>query len=133
MKKLWLLAIALLCTIAAPALLHAQNTAPATGITGKWHFVLDTSGGPRDFDADFTIDPDGNVGGTFGKSTVVGTFKEGHLLLDFSTTSEEAGETAQLKIDGKFEDPATLAGNWQFSSYDGTFRAIRPKPETPSN
>jgi hypothetical protein len=42
-------------------------------------------------------------------------------------TSDETGETAPLKIAGKIDDTAAMTGTWEFSSYDGTFKATRPK------
>ncbi|MFC5863510.1 hypothetical protein ACFPT7_14485 [Acidicapsa dinghuensis] len=106
---------------------------PDVRINGKWHFVFDTEGGDREFEAEFTVDPDGNVTGTFGPSAVKGTFKDGHLSLLFETTSEEANETAPLHIDGKFDDKTTsLTGTWQFSSYDGAFKATHPDTAQPT-
>jgi len=42
-------------------------------------------------------------------------------------TSEESGETAPLKLVGKLDETAALVGTWEFSSYNGTFKATRPK------
>jgi hypothetical protein len=97
-------------------------------IDGKWHFVLDTPGGDRDIDAEFTADPDGKVTGHFGKDAVAGTFKDGQLSLVFSMTAEETGETADMKLSGKLDDSAALVGDWAFSAYNGAFKATRPKP-----
>jgi len=133
MKRWWIAAAAALCLVVLSTIMHAQAVAPALGVVGKWHFVLDTPDGPRDFDAEFTVDAEGKVAGTFGKSTALGTYKDGHLLMDFPATDDQSGETGQLKLDGKIEDPATLSGTWQFSSYDGDFRAFRPKNETPAS
>ena len=132
MKRVWTAALAAFCLMVVSVLVYAQEAIPESGVAGKWHFVLDTPGGPRDFDAEFTVDAEGKIGGSFGKSTAVGSFKEGHLLMDFPATDDQSGETAQLKLDGKLEDATTLSGNWQFSSYDGTFRAFRPKKDAPS-
>jgi hypothetical protein len=102
--------------------LQAQDA----GISGKWHFVLATPGGDRDVDADFSVDNDGNVTGKWGNSDVVGTYKEGKMALTFQFTSEEAGTTADMKLDGKLDDAGALAGDWTFSEYNGTFQATRP-------
>ena len=102
--------------------------APDTRINGKWHFVFDTSGGDRDFEAEFTVDNEGKVTGTWDKSPATGTYKDGHLVMAFETHSEEAGETAQLQLDGKMGEASTITGSWAFASYDGTFKATRPKP-----
>jgi hypothetical protein len=106
---------------------HQTATPQQSAVEGKWHFVLDTPGGDREMEAEFAVDADGKVTGKFGKTDVAGTFKDGHLQLDFQMTSEESGETAALKIDGKLDDAAALAGTWEFSSYNGTFKASRPK------
>jgi hypothetical protein len=112
---------------AAPAA-QAQSATPDKRINGKWHFVFDTTGGDREFNAEFTVDADGNVTGTWEKAPASGTFKDGHLLMVFDVTSEEANETAPLHLDGKIDDSDTITGNWQFSSYDGAFKATHPKP-----
>ena len=137
MKKLLLAVLALTLSLTGAVLAHAQATPDKTASTpdksqdntvnGKWHFVFETPGGDREFDADFTVDAEGKVSGTFGKSNAAGTYKDGHLQLAFDTTTEE-GETGQLQIDGKLDETATLTGSWAFSSYDGTFKAARPKP-----
>jgi hypothetical protein len=105
----------------------AQDNAAPSGVNGKWQFVLDTPGGDRDVDADFTVDADGKVSGTFGKDTAAGTFKDGKLELGFQMTSEEAGETAHMSMTGTLDATGAITGNWKFSSYDGTFKALRPK------
>ncbi len=117
---------------AQPAAQSADAAKPDTRINGKWHFVFDTEGGDREFEAEFTVDPEGNVTGTFGPSAVKGTFKDGHLDLLFDTTSEEANETAPLHIDGKLDETAALTGTWQFSSYDGAFKAMHPGTAQPT-
>jgi hypothetical protein len=112
----------------APPAAQDKPAKPDQKINGKWHFVFDTQGGDREFNAEFTVDADGNVTGTWDKSPATGTYKDGHLLMAFDTYSEEANETATLHLDGKFDDTDTLTGNWTFSSYDGTFKATHPKP-----
>lgn len=112
---------------ARPVTPDSQST-PDKRINGKWHFVFDTQGGDREFEAEFTVDADGNVTGTWDKKPATGTYKDGHLKMAFDTFSEEANETAQLQLDGKIDDSATLTGNWAFSSYEGTFKATHPKP-----
>ena len=126
--------ITLTANAQAPSAGQPTATQPAntdSKINGRWHFVLTTDGGDRDFLAQLTVDTEGKVTGTWEKAAVAGTYKDGHLQLAFDTFSEEANETSQLTIDGKLEDPATdpgtLTGNWTFSSYQGTFKATRPK------
>ena len=146
MKKLRFVALAIALTSttlvtpasliaqAAPATPAAQDkpAAPAAGqdqrINGKWHFVFDTGGGDRDFSAEFTVDAQGNVTGTWEKAPATGTYKDGHLLMVFDVTSEEANETAPLHLDGQMDDSGSITGTWQFSSYDGAFKAVHPKP-----
>lgn len=136
MKKFLAVVAVVLCLAAASATTWAQDkvqdkaqdkATSSSGISGKWRFMLDTPGGDRDVDAEFTVDADGKVSGTWGKTTVAGTFKDGSLNLDFSYTSDEAGTTDQMKIVGKLDDVPSISGTWQFSSYDGTFKALRPK------
>jgi hypothetical protein len=114
----------MVCLIVGRQLVNAQDA----GINGKWHFVMDTPGGDRLIDAEFTVAADGNVTGKWGKTDVAGTYKDGKLDLNFSTTSEESGETAPLKVVGKLDDAGALVGTWEFSAYSGTFKATRPKP-----
>jgi hypothetical protein len=141
MKKFLLAVLALTLSLTGAVLAQAPATPDKTTsapekspdksqdntVNGKWHFVFNTPGGDRDFDADFTVDAEGKVSGTFGKSAAAGTYKDGHLQMAFDTTTEE-GETGQLQMDGKLDEIATLTGTWSFSSYDGTFKATRPKP-----
>ena len=125
MRKLLVIAAAAICLVMGRPVIHAQDTA-ASGINGKWHFVLETPGGDREVDADFSVDNDGNVTGKWGPADVAGTYKEGKLALTFQFTSEEAGTTADMKITGKL-DEAALAGDWEFSEYNGTYKATRPE------
>jgi hypothetical protein len=123
-----MIAAAVVCLVMVQPVMQAQDK----GINGKWHFVLETPGGDREIDADFTVDADGNVSGKWGNSDVAGTYKEGKLSLDFQFTSEEAGATAAMKIDGKLDDSAALAGDWAFTEYNGSFKATRPGAAAPA-
>jgi hypothetical protein len=123
MKRLIVFAVAILSL----TLIGPRTSAQETGIDGKWHFVMDTPGGDREMDANFIVDTDGKVTGKFGDTDVAGTFKNGEMNLDFEMTSQESGETSHLKLDGKLDDTASLSGTWQFSEYNGTFKATRPK------
>jgi hypothetical protein len=122
-KKFLVVALAMVCLIFVRQVANAQDA----GINGKWHFVMDTPGGDREMDADFTVAADGKVTGKYGTTDVAGTYKDGKLDLNFSMTSEESGETAPLKLVGKLDETAALVGTWEFSSYNGTFKATRPK------
>ena len=97
-------------------------------INGKWHFVFDTSGGERDANAEFTVDAEGNVTGTWEKVPATGTYKDGHLVMNFDVTAEDLNETATLHLDGQMDDSNTITGTSTFSSYDATFKATHPKP-----
>ena len=121
MKKILMIA-AVVCLVAGYPVLRGQDA----GINGKWHFVLETPGGERDLDADFTVDPEGNVTGKWANADVAGTYKDGALALTFQFTSEEAGATADMKLNGKMDDSGAIAGDWAFSEYNGTFKATRP-------
>jgi hypothetical protein len=128
MKKFFAVIALVAGLMLGSTLANAQaSAAPAGGINGKWHFVLDTPGGDRESEADFTADADGKVTGTWGKSSVAGTFKDGKLNLAFQMTAEETGETAEMKLMGTMDDKGAITGNWQFSAYDGTFTASHPK------
>ena len=137
MKKFLMVVTAIVALVFLNPLAHSQTPAPAPtqtpapdqGVTGKWHFVLDTPGGPRENDSQFTVDKDGNVTGKFGDTDVAGTFKGGELNLNFDFTSEEAGATAPMKILGKIDETGALTGTWEFSEYNGTFKATRPAPD----
>src|ERR1700722_7219389 len=92
-KILAVLAVVMVCLAAASmratAQDKAQTAAPGSNVSGKWHFILDTPGGDRDIDAEFTVDADGKVSGSWGKSSALGTYKNGSLNLDFSFYSDE--------------------------------------------
>jgi hypothetical protein len=124
MKRLLVLAVAVAFLLA----IHPAAIAADAGISGKWHFVMDTPGGDREMDAEFAVDADGKVTGKYDKSVVAGTYKDGKMDLSFEMTSEESGETAPLKLVGKLDDTGALIGTWEFSSYSGTFKAAHPKP-----
>jgi len=124
-KRILFVAVAIVCLIVGRPVAHAQ----AAGLDGKWHFVMDTPGGDREMDAEFAVDKDGKVTGKYGNTDVAGTFKDGKMNLDFSMTSDESGETAQLKLVGTIDATNALTGTWEFSSYSGTFKATHPKPQ----
>ncbi|MFZ0743174.1 MAG: hypothetical protein WAM85_02155 [Terracidiphilus sp.] len=123
MKKFLVVGAAIACLMMGRPTANSQDT----GINGKWHFVLDTPGGDREEDAEFTVAADGHVTGKYGTTDVAGTFKDGKMDLEFPMTSEEAGETDQLKLMGKLDETNVLTGTWEFSEYKGTFKANRPK------
>ena len=138
MKKLLFVATAMACLVVGRSALNAQtgqaapnapaaSTAQPEGINGKWHFVMDTPGGDREMDADFAVDSEGKVTGKYGNTDVAGTYKDGKMDLDFTMTSDESGETSQLKLEGKVDDTKALTGTWEFSEYSGTFKATRPQ------
>lgn len=127
MRRFLVLAVAWLGLLVA----GPRATAQTGGIDGKWHFVLDTPGGDREVEANFTVDGDGKVTGKFGDTDVAGIYKDGEMKLDFEMTSEESGETSHLKLDGKVDDTAAMTGTWEFSEYNGTFKATHPKPADP--
>lgn len=127
MKKILVIAAAMVFLVIGRPIAHAQDA----GINGKWHFVLETPGGDREVDADLAVDSDGNVTGKWGTADVAGTYKDGKLALEFQFTSEEVGTTAAMKIDGKLDDTAALAGDWAFSEYNGSYKAMRPVASAP--
>jgi hypothetical protein len=117
-----------LITLGVAALLFSLRTVTASDpITGKWTFVFDTEGGPREFAADLKLDGD-KVSGKFENAEVKGTFKDQKIDLAFPYESEEANMTDTLKITGKLEKDA-LVGDWAFNQWTGTYKAQR----TPSD
>jgi len=122
LRKILVVLTAVVCLMMGSSYLHAQDA----GLSGKWHFVLATPGGDREVDADFAVDNDGHVTGKWGPADVAGSYKDGKLDLKFKFTSDEAGTTDDMKLDGKLDDAGALAGDWAFSEYNGTFQASRP-------
>ena len=116
-----LLAVVIVVFGAALAMPRGKND-PAPSVAGKWHFVLNTEGGDREFDPVFQQDGD-KVTGKWGDGDVKGTFADGKLDLAFPVTSDEAGP-GTLKIKGQLADDK-LAGYWAFNEYSGTFKATR--------
>ena len=109
------------------ATLSNQAQAQSSGtVTGKWHFVFETEGGPREFDATFQQDGEKVTGKWGTDADVKGTFSAGKLILEFPVNSEEAGP-GTLKINGELAEEA-LTGTWSFNEYDGAFKATRSKP-----
>ena len=128
MKRFLVLAVAVVCLVIGRPLANAQDS----GVNGKWHFVLNTPGGDRDVEVDLSVDADGKVTGKFGDTDVAGTYKDGQLALDFQFTSDEAGVTAAMKMTAKLDETSALNGSWDFSSYNGTFKATRPSAPSTS-
>jgi len=127
MKRVLVVALAMVCLAMGCRVVKAMDT----GVNGKWHFVFDTPDGSREVDAELTVDADGQVSGKFGKFDMAGTYKDGKLELNFPITLEDTGDTGPLKLVGKLDDTSALAGNWEFATYSGTFKATRPvaKPQ----
>ena len=102
----------------------SQTRADSSDISGKWHFIYQTDGGPRENDAVFKVDGD-QVTGKYAAADVKGTYKDGDLNLAFPFDSEEAGMKSTLKMKGKLRD-GKLVGTWEFADYNGDFTATRP-------
>ena len=114
-----------LCAVALPHQTTAPQTpADSSDISGKWHFIYQTDGGPRENDAVFKVEGD-QVAGRYAAADVKGTYKDGDLNLAFPFDSEEAGMKATLKMKGKLKD-GKLVGTWEFADYNGDFTATRP-------
>lgn len=116
--------LVLMASVVAIPVVRGQEQATPTGLAGKWHFVLDTQGGDRELDANFTV-ADGKVGGTFGKGEAKGTVNGEKFSLEFPFDSDEVGK-GTMKVDGKLATDQ-LTGSWSFQTYDGSFKATRPK------
>jgi len=95
----------------------------AADLAGKWNFVLDTEGGERRAAAEFRVEGE-KVTGKWGDGQGSGTFVEGKL--EFSVAIESEVGPGTLKLSGKIQGNE-LSGNWQFQSYSGTFKAVRPE------
>ena len=112
-------------TLGLAALVFSLRTVSASDpITGKWTFVFDTEGGPREFAADFKLDGDKVIGKFAEKADVKGTFKDQKIDLAFPFHSDEAEMTDTLTITGKLEKDG-LAGGWTFNQWSGTYKAQR--------
>ena len=116
-----LIGAALLVPFGSAKTMHTNADA---SVVGKWHFLLDTPGGDRPFDADFKLDGD-KVSGKWGDADVKGTFSDGKLNLEFVINTEEAG-SGTLKLKGTL-DGDTLTGDWAFLDYSGGFKGTRAK------
>jgi hypothetical protein len=114
-RRFVVLAIVLLAAPVVPVLAQAN-------ITGKWHFVFDTPGGNREFDATFQLNGH-DVTGKWGNDDVQGTFADGKLNLSFTFHSDEVGP-GTMKVTGELGGDS-LSGNWSFQTYEGTFKASR--------
>jgi hypothetical protein len=121
-KRFFVIAVAAVCLLIGLPSAKAQGA----GVNGKWHFVLATPGGDREVDVDLSVDADGKVTGKFATADVTGTYKDAQLDLNFPFTSDEAGVTADMKMTGKLDEAAAINGSWEFSSYNGSFKATRP-------
>lgn len=110
--------------LGATLLMPTSKADSSLTVAGKWHFVLSTEGGDREFDPIFKQDGD-KITGKWGEGDVKGTFADGKLNLEFPVTSDEAGP-GTLKIKGQLADE-TLTGDWGFNEYSGSFKATRTK------
>jgi hypothetical protein len=123
--------LALLALIGLFCALPARTAEPDS-IAGKWHFVFDTPGGDREFNSIFELNADKVTGkwavseGRKDGDPVAGTFSAKKLALEFPANSEEVGP-GTMKITGQLMDDGTLAGDWSFQDYSGTFKATRLK------
>ncbi len=124
----WIFGLAL--SLSAIFMSAVPASAAAPDVTGKWHFVLDTPGGDRESDAEFLVDS-GKVTGKYGKADVAGTFKDGKMDLAFTIETEEAGN-GTLKLVGTVDGDA-ITGNWEFTEYNGTFKATRTPAAAPAD
>ena len=79
MRKIAIVALGL----AALLLFSLRTVSASDPITGKWTFVFDTEGGPREFAADLKLDGDKVIGKFAEKAEVKGTFKDQKIELAF--------------------------------------------------
>jgi hypothetical protein len=104
-------------------LLAPSPAAAQSNLDGRWHFVLDTPGGDREYDVLFKVEGD-QVTGKWDKEDLKGTYDNGDLALSFDITPEETGEKGTLVIKGKL-DGDSIGGTWEFGEYKGDFKATR--------
>lgn len=123
MRKLVATFFALALMAVAPMVV--AQTQNSSGLAGKWHFMIETGDGGREYDAEFKV-ADGKVTGTFGKFEAKGTVDSEKFALEFPVETDEAGKGV-LKLTGTVAQDQ-LSGAWSFQTYDGMFKATRPKP-----
>lgn len=129
MMKTFLAVLAIMAFLWTPV----SRTAEPDTVTGKWHFVLDTQGGDREFDS-ILDQKDDKVTGKWAVSAsnagdpVAGTFTDKQLTIAGNIHTEDAGDGA-LNVKGKLADDGTLSGDWTFGDYSGTFKATRVKDD----
>jgi hypothetical protein len=117
--KFW---VSYLIVLVCFGLVPVASKAQGSGVAGKWHFILDTEGGPRTREATFQQDGT-KVTGKWEKNDVKGTFADGKLDLEFPVNSDEVGP-GTLKIKGELANDV-ITGTWEFQTYNGTFKATR--------
>ena len=100
-------------------------SASAGEINGSWYFVYETPEGDLRAAAILKLEGEELTMEQKGVGSVAGTYRDGEfqIMVD-SYYSPEAGYSAPLKLEGKFEGEK-ISGKWEFDVYAGNFSATR--------
>ena len=92
-------------------------------LNGKWSFIWQTPGGERRSTLAFTQNAE-KVEARFPEATepIRGTFRDGKLALSGRLYSDEAGETADFRVEGTLSGDE-LKGTGAWGEHDLTFTA----------
>lgn len=115
--------VTLALCVAAIATLGAS--VQAADIDGAWHLVFQTQAGPRE--SSLTVVTDGEeVKARLEETELVGTYKDGTLVLEGTHYSPEAGYSDTLKLEGRLAE-GELRGESAWGQYVSTFVGTRPE------
>lgn len=102
----------------------------ASPVVGKWTFTLETPIGDRPVPVEIKQDGDNLIAkvvkddkGTPQETKVV--LEANKLKLEYPFTSEEAGLSGTMKLEGELKETGQLAGTWAFGDYSGPLSAKR--------
>lgn len=124
MKNLGTILLAM--TILGSVLLVAAPAAakPASDMTGKWSFAVETAAGAGSPKFEFKQDGDkltGSYEGQLGSAKLAGTVKGDSFDFKFSV------EMGEVTYSGKILEDGSVKGTVKLGDYDGTFTGKRDK------
>ncbi len=115
--------VGLVMCVAAVAMLGAS--VQAADIDGAWNLVFQTQAGPRE--ASLTVVTDGDeVNARLDQTDLVGTYKDGTLVLEGNHYAAEAGYSDTLRIECRLVE-GELRGESAWGQYVSTFVGSRPE------